>query len=60
MNTPKIDTFGTIEKNAVTEVGAPSYTSGAQKWNGAALSLKRNPNKINKKAIWTKIQSLVW
>ena len=27
------------ESHAVTGVGAPSYTSGAQKWNGAAATL---------------------
>jgi hypothetical protein len=28
-------------------VGAPSYTSGVQKWKGAAEILNRNPTKIN-------------
>ena len=27
----------------VTMVGTPSYTSGDQKWNGAALILNKNP-----------------
>ncbi len=46
MNTAKTDTLGTIEKNAVTEVGAPSYTSGAHIWNGTAVSLNKKPTKI--------------
>ncbi len=32
-----------MAKNAVTDVGAPSYTSGAQKWNGAAVNLNKKP-----------------
>ncbi len=31
------------DRNAVTGVGAPSYVSGAQKWNGTALTLNANP-----------------
>jgi len=27
----------------VTTVGIASYTSGDQKWNGAALTLNKNP-----------------
>ena len=30
--------------NAVTGVGAPWYTSGAQKWNGTAADLERQPD----------------
>ena len=30
----------------VNTVGAPSYTSGVQKWNGAADTLKLNETKI--------------
>jgi hypothetical protein len=33
-------TFGAAAKNAVTGVGAPSYTSGVHMWNGAADILK--------------------
>ncbi len=29
--------------NAVTGVGAPSYTSGVQAWNGATDALKASP-----------------
>ena len=35
--------LGVNAKNAVTDVGAPSYTSGAQKWKGAAVSLNKKP-----------------
>ena len=34
--------------SAVTGVGAPSYTSGAQAWNGTTAILKPNPAIINK------------
>ena len=33
--------------NAVTEVGAPSYTSGAHMWNGTDATLKANPTSSN-------------
>src|SRR5579859_3208792 len=39
-NPIKIDTFTIVAINDVNTVGAPSYTSGVQKWNGAALTLK--------------------
>jgi hypothetical protein len=29
--------------HVVTIVGVPSYTSGAQLWNGAAATLNKNP-----------------
>jgi hypothetical protein len=32
-----------IATKVVTIVGIPSYTSGAQKWKGAALTLNKNP-----------------
>src|SRR5260370_33113917 len=32
---------------AVAGVGAPSYTSGAHLWNGAAATLKNRPTAIN-------------
>ena len=53
INKAKIDIFGTIAIYVVTIVGTPSYTSGDQKWNGAALTLNRNPTKriINPKSI---------
>src|SRR6187402_1139435 len=35
--------FDDTDRNAVTGVGAPSYVSGAQKWNGTALILNANP-----------------
>ena len=35
--------FDATDRNAVTGVGEPSYVSGAQKWNGTALTLKANP-----------------
>ena len=35
--------FDPTERNAVTGVGAPSYTSGAHMWNGTAAILKPMP-----------------
>ena len=32
------------DRNAVTGVGAPSYVSGAQKWNGTAVTLNAKPD----------------
>src|SRR5512143_1770041 len=50
MNTREKDAnaaaFEPVERNAVTGVGAPSYTSGDQTWNGAAATLKPNPTII--------------
>src|SRR5215467_8604240 len=34
------------DMNAVTEVGAPWYTSGVHMWNGAAESLNMKPARI--------------
>ena len=34
-----------VAMNEVNTVGAPSYTSGVQKWNGAAETLKLNETK---------------
>ncbi len=42
-STAKPAAFEAVEMKAVMDVGAPSYTSGAQKWNGAAEILKPNP-----------------
>lgn len=39
----KIEIFGITVSHVVTIVGTPSYTSGAQLWNGAAATLNRNP-----------------
>src|SRR6185503_11715489 len=36
--------FAADAMNPVTGVGEPWYTSGVQKWNGAAATLKANPN----------------
>jgi hypothetical protein len=41
-----------MAKNAVTEVGAPSYTSGVHMWKGTALIL-------NKKATSKKIKPIM-
>ena len=37
--------------NAVTEVGAPWYTSGVHMWNGTAATLKPNPTITSIKAM---------
>ena len=47
--------FGVIAKYAVTDVGAPSYTSGVHIWNGTALILKRRATGMNGKPIVTAI-----
>src|SRR5262245_54189175 len=35
----------TVAMNAVTDVGAPSYTSGVHRWNGTAATLNPSPTK---------------
>jgi hypothetical protein len=40
--------LGPVERNAVTGVGAPWYTSGAQIWNGAADTL--NPHERQRRS----------
>lgn len=44
-----MEIFDTIATNVVTTVGIESYTSGLQKWKGAAETLNRNPTDINNK-----------
>jgi hypothetical protein len=41
-----MDIFDTIATNVVTIVGMASYTSGLQKWKGAAEILNKNPTDI--------------
>jgi hypothetical protein len=41
--------------NMVKIVGAPSYTSGVQKWKGAAEILNRKPIRINNSPMERKI-----
>ena len=43
--------FTTVLIKAVIKLGDPSYTSGAQKWKGAAPILKLKPTKSNNKPI---------
>src|SRR5690606_16538197 len=40
--------FTTVLINVVINTGAPSYTSGVQKWKGATPTLKAKPTKSNK------------
>ena len=40
-------TLGAAAKNAVTGVGAPSYTSGVHMWNGTAAILNARPAERN-------------
>ena len=47
----KLAAFTTVDINIVKIVGAPSYTSGVQKWNGAAEILNKNPTRISKTPI---------
>ena len=39
----KAAAFTPAAMNAVTGVGAPSYTSGVHMWNGTAATLKAKP-----------------
>src|SRR5215469_5574206 len=43
MNAAKAATFVATLMKVVTFVGEPWYTSGDQKWNGAAVTLKAKP-----------------
>ena len=43
--------MGATERYAVTGVGAPSYTSGVQKWKGTAEILYPNPARMKIEAI---------
>ena len=45
-NKPKMAILGTTAKNVDTMVGAPSYTSMAHMWNGAAEILSDNETRI--------------
>jgi hypothetical protein len=42
-STAKAAVFTPAAMKAVTGVGAPSYTSGVQRWNGTAAILKASP-----------------
>lgn len=42
-----MEILGIVLSHAVTIVGVPSYTSGAQLWNGAAATLNRKPAPIS-------------
>jgi hypothetical protein len=42
-NSTKIEILGITANQVVTIVGTPSYTSGAQLWNGAEAILNKNP-----------------
>jgi hypothetical protein len=42
-NSTIIEILGITASHVVTIVGTPSYTSGAQLWNGAEAILNRNP-----------------
>src|ERR1700758_2594618 len=46
-NTAKAAALGPAERNAVTGVGAPWYTSGAQIWKGDADTLNPKPTNIS-------------
>src|SRR2546423_8785437 len=49
-NPAKPAAFDATDRNAATGMGAPSYVSGAQKWNGTLDTLKANPATTNKMA----------
>lgn len=42
-NTANAAVFTVADMKAVTGSGAPSYTSGVQRWNGAAATLNASP-----------------
>src|SRR5262245_37119557 len=39
--------FGSVDRNSVTAVGAPLYTSGTHMWNGTAPNLKATATTMN-------------
>src|SRR5688572_8510501 len=39
--------LGTVDRNSVTAVGAPEYTSGTHMWNGTAPNLNATPTTMN-------------
>ena len=43
----KAASLGAVAMNNVTELGAPSYTSGIHMWNGTRPSLKASPLTMN-------------
>src|SRR5829696_569614 len=45
INTAKPAAFDAVDKNPATGVGEPSYTSGAQKWNGTIETLNPRPTR---------------
>ena len=45
--TPSAAAFVAVAMNAVTGVGAPSYTSGVHWWNGATDALKPIPASVS-------------
>src|ERR671922_1062779 len=47
--------FDATDRNAATGTGDPSYVSGAQNWNGTALTLKPNPATTNRIAASTNV-----
>ena len=50
MNTTNPAAFEPTDRNAVTGVGAPWYTSGTQIWNGTAAILKPSAMESRTKA----------
>src|SRR6476659_6354209 len=46
-STAKPAAFEAVDKNPDTGVGAPSYTSGAQKWNGPMDTLNPIPTRTS-------------
>jgi hypothetical protein len=46
-NAAKPAVLTTVDMKAVISVGEPSYTSGVQKWKGAAPTLKQRPTIIS-------------
>ena len=58
-NTANAAALGPADRNALTGVGAPSYTSGAHIWKGAAETLNPNPTNINPAAAPSSIPSVV-
>src|ERR671930_627942 len=40
--------FDAVARNAATGTGEPWYVSGAQNWNGTALTLNANPATMNR------------
>ena len=57
-STPNAAAFVATAMNAVTGVGAPSYTSGVHWWNGAIEALKQRPTTTSATPVSSNVSEL--